>query len=160
MSKIFTKEQMEIAKSNGLTYPHIYGRVMRNGWPVEVAISTPKGEPIQKRQYMVVRGTVVTAEQIQTALENGIQKNTIKSRIQKGFTVEDAITHPIQGVSKHDITKDELIKIIGRLKYLKWTIPKGLKKRASELNLNIDSIKTLEVEMDDHEEEILCTEAN
>ena len=40
-SEIFTKEQMEKAKKNGLTYTQIYQRVKLCKWSVEEAVNTP-----------------------------------------------------------------------------------------------------------------------
>ncbi len=157
MSKMFTKEQLDVAKKHGLTFDNVYKRVRNLGWAVDRAITTPPSS-VAPKDTMTIKGQFVSKKNLETAYNNGIAKKTVASRLRRGMSVEDAIK-PLM-IGNDEMEESEVKEVIGRLKYLKWTIPKGLVKRAAEINLNIENIKPLEVEMDDHEEEVLCTEAD
>ncbi len=157
MSNMFTKEQLDVAKKHGLTRDSVYKRVRTLGWSVNKAITTPP-KPVTAKDTMKIKGKFVSEKNIKIALDNGIGKRTLASRLRRGMSVEDAI-RPLP-FNRNEMEENEVKEIIGRLKYLNWTIPKGLVKRASELNLSIDNIKIVEVEIDANEEEVLCTEAD
>lgn len=157
MSNMFTKEQLDIAKKHGLTRDNVYRRVKFLDWTIEKAITTPPKSLLPK-ETMTIQGKFVSKENLEIAYKNGIAKKTVVSRLRRGLSVEEAIK-PLM-IGNEEMHEKEVKEVIGRLKYLNWTIPKGLIKRAAELNLNIDSIKLLEVEMDDNEKEILCGEAD
>lgn len=97
-----------------------------------------------------IKGKLISKDQIKLAESFGVYGNTLRGRLQRGWSIDEAITTPVSnGRHRHDISKKELIKILGRLKYLNWTYPKGLLKLANELDVDVDKIPPIAVEEED-----------
>ncbi|MEK4711094.1 hypothetical protein [Bacillus sp. FSL R10-2780] len=74
------KEELKIAKSNGITYQKFYNRVMNLGFdPMEAA----------------TKNTIERISNAAIAIKNGISENTYYQRIYKGWSKEDAMTIPV-----------------------------------------------------------------
>ncbi len=74
------KEELKIAKSNGITYQKFYNRVMNLGFdPMEAATK----KSIEKISNVAI------------AIKNGISENTYYQRVHKGWSKEDAMTIPV-----------------------------------------------------------------
>lgn len=83
---IFTKEEREIAESNGISYGTAYARAIVMGMSVEEAITTPLIPPRgRSRKY---------GQWKEIALENGIPESTFYNRLGLGWTYQDAATKP------------------------------------------------------------------
>lgn len=75
------KEELKIAKRNGITYQKFYNRVMNLGFdPMEAAT---KQSIKQSNNNLAI------------AIKNGISKNTYYQRIHNGWSEEDAMTIPV-----------------------------------------------------------------
>lgn len=99
---------------------------------------------------MRIKGQLITPDDIAFAESFGVCQKTLRSRLQRDMPLDEALTTPVKNNRhRHDISKKELIQILGRLKYLKWTYPKGLLNLANELNIDVDEIEPLAVGMED-----------
>lgn len=85
ISSTLTKEQWLIAKENGLSSITVHNRINRLGWDIEKAISKPV-KPKRK----------LTSEQIEKIKEKGFKCATIRSRMEKGMSFEEAINTPLK----------------------------------------------------------------
>ncbi|OKA19964.1 nucleoside permease [Bacillus cereus] len=83
---IFTKEEREIAESNGISYGTAYARAIVMGMSVEEAITTPLIPPRGRSRKH--------GKWKEIALENGIPESTFYNRLQMGWTYQDAATKP------------------------------------------------------------------
>lgn len=149
-----TEAQSSIAEENGITRKALGSR-LEYGWSVEKAISTP---PIRKKGVRTFYRVRVTDEDLERAEQNGISEKTLKSRCKKGWDLERAITQPYQkqqsGKRKsrevRHIEDDELIAIIGRIKYLRMQekdfpmpIPKPLLIKLKQTGRTLDDVQAL-----------------
>ncbi|PLT34102.1 hypothetical protein [Bacillus sp. V5-8f] len=93
---VITDEEIEIAKSHGITYRTLYKRLMtyEKKWTKEKAINTPPLRPKEKRgargTYSVGVFSKLTPEQIQEALDNGVKLETLRWRMKNGYTFQEA----------------------------------------------------------------------
>ena len=74
-----SKEELQIAEENGISYKTLYSRLQNKDISIYEAITKPP-----KRRF--------TAEQLRTAAENGIQQSTLAARVDRGWTIQEAIT--------------------------------------------------------------------
>lgn len=119
---------------------------------------------MRKKDHRIIYGNKVTREQIASAAELGISFKTLSQRLKYGWTVEDALTRPVDknkgkksGSQEKHIDKVELKGIIGRIKYLNahapdfpYTIPKPLLTKAELLGINFEEIEPIKVEEVSH----------
>lgn len=119
---------------------------------------------MRKKDYRTIYGNQVTHEEIAAAAEIGISFKTLSQRLKYGWTVEDALTRPVDGRKgkksgsrEKYIDKMELKGIIGRIKYLNahapdfpYTIPKPLLTKAKRLGINFEEIEPIKVEEASH----------
>ena len=89
--------------------------------------------------------------------EYGISVYLARKRMSKGMSFDEATTAPpLIVVDKLKMPKQEVIEVIGRIKYLntikeysrpidQWTIPAGVLRRAKEYGIDIDKVKELPV---------------
>lgn len=111
---MLTDEQRKIAKENGIHSATLWNRVNKLGWDIERAITEK-----YVKQPMNVKGVEVSDEQLEIALNNGISRKRVHARLYNGWTVEDTITTPVRElVTKNTDERGELIKVLGRMKYL------------------------------------------
>jgi hypothetical protein len=100
---VFTKQEIQTAKQNGISYHTLYMRVESYGWDIEKAITEPT---------KMKRVNVLTEQEIQTAKENGISYITLYMRVENyGWDLEQAITTPTKGRFGNNtpiFTKEEL----------------------------------------------------
>lgn len=148
-----TQAQKHIADKNGVNRKALSNR-LRYGWDVERAITTPLNNQSDITQFY---GIKFSAEQIEIARKNGIGKMTLKSRCRKGWDLERAITQPVRGNGKitykaHDpnIEGEELMKVIGRIKYLRMQekdfpmpIPKPLLIKLKQTGRTLDDVQAV-----------------
>ena len=90
--KKLTNEHFEIAQKNGISKNTVKHRVSHLGWEIEKAITTPIIS--RKNKYL------------DQARKNGINENTYYSRIEQGWTKEDAST--IKTMSRKEAIKKAL----------------------------------------------------
>ena len=93
---IFTKGEREIAESNGISYGTAYTRTIVMGMSIEEAITTPlippRGRSRKHGQWKEI------------ALENGISERTFYSRLNLGWTYQNAATKPPRQKDKTEKT--------------------------------------------------------
>ncbi len=87
-----TAEHFKIAESNGISKNTLKHRISQLGWEIEKAITTPI--IIKKNKYL------------DQARKNGINENTYYSRIEQGWSKEDAST--IKTMSRKESIKKAL----------------------------------------------------
>lgn len=95
---------------------------------------------------------IMTEERQKLMDELGISDDTVRKRMRRGMTFEEATTTPLLWVEKK-MPKQEVIEVIGRIKYLNkqpetivpYCIPLGVKRRAKEYGIDIDKVKELPV---------------
>lgn len=104
-----TSDQLEIARKNGIKNRTLRHRIL-SGWSVERAIA----ETVMKRG----RPSKYPQELLDQAKRNGINRKNFTNRIRNGWSVEQAANVPFNK-SKDDLTEtEELIAMLGRMKYL------------------------------------------
>ena len=98
---------------------------------------------------------IITEERQKLMDELEISDDTVRKRMRRGMTFEEATTTPLLWVEEK-MPKKEVIEVIGRIKYLntikeysrpidQWTIPAGVLRRAKEYGIDIDKVKELPV---------------
>ena len=104
------------------------------------------------RSVIKIYGHIVTEERQELMNENGVSMETARRRMRRGWTFEEATTTPPSWVEMK-MPKQEVIEVIGRIKYLNkqpetivpYCIPAGILKRAKEYKIDIDKVKELPV---------------
>lgn len=130
-----TPEQLQIARKNGLKNGTLRHRIL-SGWSVERAIA----ETVKKAG----RPSKYPPELIERAKRNGINRKNFSKRVLNGWSLEDAATVPFNE-SRDDLTEtEELIAMLGRMKYLNRT--------EDEIYNPVPLMKKLNVTWDDIEE--------
>lgn len=94
---------------------------------------------------------IMTEERQKLMDELEISDDTVRKRMRRGWTFDEATTTPLWVEMK--MPKQEVIEVIGRIKYLNkqpetivpYCIPAGILKRAKEYKIDIDKVKELPV---------------
>ena len=94
---------------------------------------------------------IMTEERQKLMDELEISDDTVRKRMRRGWTFDEATTTPLWVEMK--MPKQEVIEVIGRIKYLNkqpdtivpYCIPAGVLKRAKEYKIDIDKVKELPV---------------
>ena len=103
---------------------------------------------------VVINKNIVSDERLKHMEEYGITVNIARKRMSKGMSFDEATTTPPLIVKdKLKMPKQEVIEVIGRIKYLNkqpetivpYCIPAGVLKRAKEYGIDIDKVKELPV---------------
>ncbi|MCC2490955.1 nucleoside permease [Bacillus cereus] len=81
-----TKEEKEIAESNGISYYTVYSRINESGMSIEEAITAPLGVCKERKH----------GKWKETALENGIPEHNFYNRLRLGWTYQNAATKPVR----------------------------------------------------------------
>ena len=95
---------------------------------------------------------IVSEERQKLMDELEISDDTVRKRMRRGWTFDEATTTPPSWVEEK-MPKQEVIEVIGRIKYLNkqpdtivpYCIPAGVLKRAKEYKIDIDKVKELPV---------------
>ena len=95
---------------------------------------------------------IMTEERQNLMDELEISDDTVRKRMRRGWTFDEATTTPPSWVEMK-MPKQEVIEVIGRIKYLNkqpdtivpYCIPLGVKRRAKEYGIDIDKVKELPV---------------
>ena len=95
---------------------------------------------------------IMTEERQKLMDELEISDDTVRKRMRRGWTFDEATTTPPSWVEMK-MPKQEVIEVIGRIKYLNkqpdtivpYCIPAGVLKRAKEYKIDIDEVKELPV---------------
>ena len=95
---------------------------------------------------------IVTEERQKLMDELEISDDTVRKRMRRGWTFDEATTTPPSWVEMK-MPKQEVIEVIGRIKYLNkqpdtivpYCIPAGVLKRAKEYGVDIDKVEELPV---------------
>ena len=95
---------------------------------------------------------IMTEERQKLMDELEISDDTVRKRMRRGWTFDEATTTPPSWVEMK-MPKQEVIEVIGRIKYLNkqpdtivpYCIPAGILKRAKEYGIDIDKVKELPV---------------
>ena len=95
MVEWFTKEQIKIAKENGIKYITLYNRVYNYGWGVDKAINTKIGEIRTGR-----KSKYYTQEQVEYMKSIGVSTNLFRHRLHKGWSIHDAMHTSNLGIGK------------------------------------------------------------
>ena len=117
---------------------------IRKGWERERWFE-PKSE-------INALSNIMTEERQKLMDELEISDDIARKRMRRGWTFDEAATTPLLWV-KEKMPKQEVIEIIGRIKYLNkqpetivpYCIPAGVVKRAKEYKIDIDKVKELPV---------------
>ena len=103
---------------------------------------------------VVINRNIVSDERLKHMEEYGISVYLARKRMSKGMSFDEATTAPpLIVVDKLKMPKQEVIEVIGRIKYLNkqpdtiipYCIPAGILKRAKEYKIDIDKVKELPV---------------
>ena len=94
----------------------------------------------------------ITEERQKLMDELEISDDTVRKRMRRGWTFDEATTTPPSWVEMK-MPRQEVIEVIGRIKYLNkqpdtivpYCIPAGVLKRAKEYGVDIDKVKELPV---------------
>ena len=85
--KFISDEDYITAEKNGINKNNVHNRVYKLGWNILKAISTPV-KKYKKSEYEL------TKEQREIAYRNGILRQTLEKRLQRGMSIKQAITMP------------------------------------------------------------------
>lgn len=156
-----TNEMVEKAEKNGISYIVLYGRI-KSGWDIETAMTKKKKDV----KGMKVGDVYISREELQ---QTTVKNSTIRSRIKKGYTKEEAlmsveefkrkvdfkpkrykrrtVNNDFIGMTKEERDREEFLRMIGRIKYNNRvrprnhiTLTKRMKDRLNEMNLTIDDV--------------------
>lgn len=81
--RAFTDEECKLIRESGIPYRTFYERVVKRGMPFEEALKKP------------LTRFPITPEQRKKAKENGIDMKVVYNRHRLGWTMEQAITIPV-----------------------------------------------------------------
>lgn len=152
-----TEIQKQIAEENGIKTKTLSSRLSK-GWDIEEAITTKtRSRYSRKNRKRSIYGVELTEDDINTARQNGIANKTLQGRFKQGWTKERAIntpvrksTHAYRPAPKPEIEGEELLKVIGRIKYLQMQekdfpmpIPKPLLNKLKETGRTLDDVQAL-----------------
>lgn len=139
----------QVAKQNNIKYVNFKNR-LKMGWSAEKAATTP----VYKKR--------ITPEIVERASKNGINYDLLENRLNNGWSVERAVSQPKKGKDRVEdprIPKDELIELLGRVKYLRNIgvaypppITKLMQKRMDEYGIAYDDVEEVYVESEAFEE--------
>ena len=156
-----TNEMVEKAEKHGISYIVLYGRI-KSGWDIETAMTKKKKDV----KGMKVGNVYISREELQQA---NVKNSTVRSRIKKGYTKEEAlmsveefkrkvdfkpkrykrrtVNNDFIGMPKEKRDREEFLRMIGRIKYNNRvrprnhiTLTKRMKDRLNEMNLTIDDV--------------------
>lgn len=96
-----TRTLAEWSEITGLHFTTILTRIGRGGWDIEKALTTPAGTQRKNRRWLTLgeRTQPLTA----WAKELGTSRTSIISRLERGMSVEEALTQPFN-LNKHLLT--------------------------------------------------------
>jgi hypothetical protein len=129
---VFTREQIEQAKRNGVSYLTLYARVMNYGWDIDEAINTPPHDRFGNDVK-----SILPEEAVKIAEKNGLSRVDIWNRLNAGWTLEKAIhtpktrrklhipAHALEIARKNGITRKQ---VSMRLRILGWTLEEAVTK--------------------------------
>lgn len=152
-----TKEQNKIAYDNGINR-NTLGSRLTHGWSIEDAIHTKTNSRYSRlNRTRTLYGVELTEDDVNTAKSNGISNKTLQGRFKQGWEKERAINTPVRKQSrgyvpppKPEIEGEELLKIIGRIKYLQkkdksfpMPIPKPLLIKLKQTGRTLDDVRAL-----------------
>lgn len=152
-----TNRQKQIAEDNGIKTKTLSSRLSK-GWPIEDAITMQPHERYARvNRKRTIYGVELSEGDINTARENGIANKTLQGRFKQGWTKERAIntpvrksSHPYGPVPKPEIEGEELLTIIGRIKYLQkvdksfpMPIPKPLLIKLKQTGRTLDDVQAV-----------------
>lgn len=153
-----TKSQKQIADDNGINRKTLGSR-LKNGWKIEKAITSKTNSKYSRRnRKRTLYGVELSEEDIEIAKKNGIANKTLQGRFKQGWDKERAIHTPTRKQSRGyvppsnpEIEGEELLKIIGRIKYLQMQekdfpmpIPKPLLIKLKRTGRTLDDVQALE----------------
>lgn len=152
-----TERQKQIADSNGINRKTLSSRLSK-GWNIEDAVTTKTHSRYSRRnRTRTLYGVELTEDDIKIAKSNGIAAKTLQGRFKQGWEKERAIHTPTRKsdrvygpAPKPEIEGDELLKIIGRIKYLQkkdksfpMPIPKPLLIKLKQTGRTLDDVQAL-----------------
>ena len=109
-------KDVQVARENGIKDKTLRQRIS-NGWSIERAISEPTKKINRRNKF--------PEELIEMAEQNGINRKVFVRRVYSGWSLEEAATIPYSK-SRDDLTEtEELIAMLGRMKYLNRTANEG-----------------------------------
>ncbi|EZP77582.1 Nucleoside permease nupC [Parageobacillus genomosp. 1] len=129
---VFTREQIEQAKRNGVSYLTLYARVINYGWDIDEAIHTPPHDRFGNDVK-----SILPEEAVKIAEQNGLSRVDIWNRLNAGWTLEKAIHTPktrrklhipayaLEIAKKNGITRKQ---VSMRLRILGWTLEEAITK--------------------------------
>lgn len=100
-----TPEEYEIAASHGVSAAMLDRRVRQQDWPKQKAMSTPPRKQKPRGYY---------ADWLALAAQNGIQCDAFFSRINRGWSKEDAANKPLEStleVKEHALRATEHVRV-------------------------------------------------
>lgn len=152
-----TKVQKQIADDNGINRKTLGSR-LKHGWSIEDAIHTKTNSRYSRlNRTRNLYGVELSEDDIKTAQSNGIPNKTLQGRFKQGWEKERAINTAVRKSShaygpppKPNIEEDELLKIIGRIKYLQkkdksfpMPIPKPLLIKLKQTGRTLDDVQVM-----------------
>ena len=152
-----TERQKQIAEENGIKTKTLSSRLSK-GWPIEEAISMQPHERYSRvNRKRTIYGVELSEDDINIARQNGIANKTLQGRFKQGWTKERAINTPVRKSShvygpapKPEIEGEELLQIIGRIKYMRMQekdfpmpIPKPLLNKLKQTGRTLDDVRAV-----------------
>lgn len=152
-----TEAQKKIADDNGIKRKTLGSRLSK-GWSIEDAIMTKTNSRYSRlNRTRTIYGVELSEEDMETAKRNGIATKTLQGRFKQGWGKERAIHTPVRQSDrkygpppKPTIEEDELLKIVGRIKYLQkkdksfpMPVPKPLLIKLKQTGRTLDDVRAV-----------------
>jgi hypothetical protein len=87
-------EWIKVAEQNGICYRTLNYRANQLGWDLERAATQPLQDLRAQAQYAREKGRIYPVEILETASRNGINYDTFRGRVKRGWTLTNAATRP------------------------------------------------------------------
>ncbi|MFS0560094.1 hypothetical protein AB1K91_05090 [Terribacillus sp. 179-K 1B1 HS] len=90
----------DVCRQNGISRQRFRQRISEQGWSEEKAATTPIQDTMASLVAARAKKQIITDEVLQIMLQNGLCKETVHSRLRYGWSLEKAITTPVNMVGK------------------------------------------------------------
>lgn len=152
-----TEDQKKIADDNGIKRKTLGSRLSK-GWSIEDAIMTKTNSRYSRlNRTRTIYGVELSEEDMETAKRNGIATKTLQGRFKQGWEKERAIHTPVRKSDrkygpppKPTIEEEELLTIVGRIKYLQkkdksfpMPVPKPLLIKLKQTGRTLDDVRAV-----------------
>ena len=157
-----TEEEKNKFFIHGLTRGLVQSRARRGATREEMFAPKIHRNPL-------INGYELSDEELECIRKNELSMDVVRQRVRNGWSIKTALNKPLRKSKdkehllieyeplgnrrNYKMTKQEVIKVIGRIKYMNnqeetihpIVIPLGIKRRVKEYGIDIDSVQEIKV---------------